>query len=406
MSQLNSCLGAFYLESGFTSESGEGVTMGKDLVFVGGGHAHLTSLINLTDYTGRGHRVTLVSPIVRHYYSGMGPGMLSGIYAPHEIRFNVKKLVEDRGARFVQGRVTTVDPEKQLIKLEDNSEISYDVVSFNTGSYVPVDLFTRPLDRVYPVKPIVNLLRARRAILDLKEKEKPCLVVVGGGAAGLELSGNIRRLIGEENGRAKIILIAGRKLLPDFPDKVRRLALESLKGRSIEVVEGVRAERVDDERIFLNSGDSISYDLAFPAVGVRSYPIFQDSDLPCADDGSLLVNRHLHSVSFSNIFGGGDCISLEDEKLDRVGVYAVRQNPILQKNLLAALEGEQMDTFNPQKVYMLIFNMGDGTGIFVRRSWVWSGKLAFKLKDYIDRSFMKKFQVSGEAEDTRDYPEG
>ena len=28
------------------------------------------------------------------------------------------------------------------------------------------------------------------------------------------------------------------------------------------------------------------------------------------------------------------------------------------------------------------------------------------LKDYVDRSFMKKFQVSGEREDTRDYPEG
>jgi hypothetical protein len=89
-----------------------------------------------------------------------------------------------------------------------------------------------------------------------------------------------------------------------------------------------------------------------------------------------------------------------------VGVYAVRQNPILYKNLMAALEGRDLEKFVPQEVYMLIFNMGDGTGIFVRRNWVWNGSLAFKLKDYIDRKFMRKFQVSGESEDRTEYPEG
>ncbi len=30
---------------------------------------------------------------------------------------------------------------------------------------------------------------------------------------------------------------------------------------------------------------------------------------------------------------------------------------------------------------------------------MWNGRPAFWLKDYIDRSFMKKFQVSGEADE-------
>ncbi|MBS1234899.1 MAG: hypothetical protein H6R43_615, partial [Nitrospirae bacterium] len=68
--------------------------MKKHLVFVGGGHAHLTALLHLKDYVDCGHRVTLISPSDYHYYSGMGPGMLSGIYRPQEIRFHVKKLAE------------------------------------------------------------------------------------------------------------------------------------------------------------------------------------------------------------------------------------------------------------------------------------------------------------------------
>ena len=210
----------------------------------------------------------------------------------------------------------------------------------------------------------------------------------------------------DNRGDASITLTAGSRLMPNQPDKVRALARASLNKRNIEVLEGVRVDRVEDRDVILTNGNSIPFDLVFLAVGVKSYPIFKDSNLPVAEDGALLVNRHLHSTAYPNIFGGGDCVSLEDRKLDRVGVYAVRQNPILHANLMAALEGGEMVQFTPQETYMLIFNLGDGTGIFVRKSWVWDGRLAFKLKNYVDQRFMKTFQISGEREDTADYPEG
>ena len=65
--------------------------MGKQLVFIGAGHAHLTAITNMARYTGDGHKVTVISAGSYHYYSGMGPGMLSGVYKPQEIRFNVKQ---------------------------------------------------------------------------------------------------------------------------------------------------------------------------------------------------------------------------------------------------------------------------------------------------------------------------
>jgi NADH dehydrogenase FAD-containing subunit len=89
--------------------------MKKHLVFVGGGHAHLTALLHLKDYIDCGHRVTLISSSVYHYYSGMGPGMLSGIYRPQEIRFHVKKLTEDRGASFLEDRVIRISPSEQAL---------------------------------------------------------------------------------------------------------------------------------------------------------------------------------------------------------------------------------------------------------------------------------------------------
>ena len=124
---------------------------------------------------------------------------------------------------------------------------------------------------------------------------------------------------------------------------------------------------------------------------------WKQSALPTGSDGGLLVNAYLQSVAYPNMFGGGDCISFEPRPLDKVGVYAVRQNPVLYANLLAALEDKDLMAFEPQDTYLLIYNLGNDTGIFYRGNRVWKGRLIFRLKDTIDRKFMRKFQISGEA---------
>jgi hypothetical protein len=63
---------------------------------------------------------------------------------------------------------------------------------------------------------------------------------------------------------------------------------------------------------------------------------------------------------------------------------------------MAALEGGKMKRFDKSEVYLLLFNLGDGRAIFWRKGWIWHGKFNLLLKDYIDRRFMRKFQISGE----------
>ncbi|MCI5191495.1 MAG: pyridine nucleotide-disulfide oxidoreductase, partial [Candidatus Electrothrix sp. AS4_5] len=109
--------------------------------------------------------------------------------------------------------------------------------------------------------------------------------------------------------------------------------------------------------------------------------------------GGMLVNRYLHSTQYKNIFGGGDCIDFQDRPLDKVGVYAVRQNPLLKHNLMASLTGERLRAFEPGGKYLLIFNLGDNTGILSKWSVVVGGRLAFFVKDWIDRRFMRTFQA-------------
>ena len=65
---------------------------------------------------------------------------------------------------------------------------------------------------------------------------------------------------------------------------------------------------------------------------------------------------------------------------------------MLYQNLMAFLDGRALQPFDPGGDYLLIFNMGDGTGV-LRKKWLtFDGRLAFKIKDYIDRRFMNTFQ--------------
>lgn len=367
--------------------------MSKKLVLIGAGHAHMVTLANLDEFKRRGHEVIVIGPSPYHYYSGMGPGMLGRIYTPEDIRFASKQVVEKYGGRFVLGKALKINPEKREVILESGEAVAYDVLSCNAGSYVPVPHEGDDTD-VYPVKPIEMLLAAQKRILDLSAAGKITVCVVGGGPSALEIAGNIWRLVKNHGrNRARIQVFAGKRFLSRFPEKVRRMALESLAHRGIEVHESGHVKEVASGGITLETGGRYPADIIFMAVGVTPSPIFSESGLPTGPEGGLLVNEYLQSTKHPEIFGGGDCIHFRDRRLDKVGVYAVRENPVLYANLMASLEGRTLTAFDPGGDYMLVFNLGDGTGILKKKWMVIDGKLAFRIKDHIDRKFMRKFQA-------------
>jgi len=369
--------------------------MGKDLVLVGGGHAHLTTILNIRNFIARGHRVTLVGPSEVHYYSGMGPGALGGFYSAEQIRFPVKEMAESRGGAFLRDKVTSVDPEDRSLILASGAKLPYDVVSFNVGSGIRFRALKSEPQPVFPVKPIENLLWARQAVLDTIKTGVPEIVAVGGGPAALEVAGNVHKIVQEQGGRASIRVLAGSQLLGRFSSRARKLAVRSLGRRAIEVIEGARVKDIRQGSLYLEEDRTLRYDLCFVATGVQPPPLFRESNLDVGPDGGLLVNEYLQSTSYPEVFGGGDCISFQPRPLEKVGVFAVRENPILYHNLMAAMEEKRLKTFDPGGGYLLIFNTGDGKGILCKGPLVVSGKAVFLLKNFIDLKFMDKFKKAG-----------
>ncbi len=367
--------------------------MGKHIVIAGGGHAHMLTLANLHKFIEQGCKVTVIGPSPHHYYSGMGPGMLGKTFTPEEVRFATKHVVEKQGGVYILDKVNRIDPESKTVYLESEQTIPYDTLSCNIGSYVPMAIVSGTDRDIFPVKPIERLINFQERILELASQQKIAIGIVGGGPSGAETAGNIWRL-GKYycTNMPGITIFSGEKFMARFTENVRNRIFHSLVKRGIEILEHDFVREIKTGQITMESGQIHYKNLILLAHGIKPYPVFQKSGLPTGPDGELLVNKYLQCTKYPEIFGGGDCIYFADKPLDKVGVYAVRENQILYHNLMASLNKTDLRTFDPGGEYLLIFNMGNGTGILRKKKLVLGGRLAYIIKNYIDRKFMKKFK--------------
>jgi len=368
--------------------------MKKTLILAGGGHAHMVCLANLDQFIKKGVDVKVIGPSPYHYYSGMGPGMLGQTYRPEEIRFATQHLVEKKGGSFVPGKILKINAKARTVILESGQSVAYDLISCNLGSQVPQHMVRGDLKDIYPVKPIEGLIEAQQRILTLGRQKKISIGIIGGGPSAVEVAGNVWQLTRSRDMKpADIKILTDTPILPNFPMGVRRMARNSLIKRGITIKEDRRISEIKTGRAREKSGTTHHLDIIFIAVGVKPNPVFRKSGISSGPDGGLRVNQYLQSIDSKDIFGGGDCIYFQESPLDKVGVYAVRQNPILYHNLIAAIDGSALRPFRPDGGYLVIFNLGDGTGIFHKWRIRFNGRLAFRIKDHIDRKFMKKFQI-------------
>jgi NADH dehydrogenase FAD-containing subunit len=366
-------------------------TRGSTIALAGGGHANLYTLRRTGELSGRGFDVVLVNSSPYLYYSGMATGVVAGLYSEPEARIDVRRLVEEGGGRFVEGRVERVVPDELV--LEGGGRVPFDAASFNLGSDTPDHGGD---EAVIPVKPVENAARIRDRALALAESAKhgertPRVLVAGGGAAGCEVAANLLALTG--NAGIRITLAeAGDGLLAGSPPRAGRMMRDSLEERGTEVLLGSPVERTG-RGIARVGGRDLTYDLFVSAVGLAPTDVFRRSresgtDLLTGDNEGLWVNRFLQSVSYPSLFGGGDSIAFRGGALPRLGVFAVRQAPVLFHNLQAFLRGEALMPYEPQRRYLYILNLGDGTGLAVYDSLAYRGRSALALKHRIDSGFV------------------
>ncbi len=294
---------------------------------------------------------------------------------------------------MVLAQLVGIDANRNTVQLSDGSQLDYDSLSLDIGSETNTAWVQIADQRLLPVKPLDDFVQRWPMILaDAAKHENYQLVIVGGGAAGVELAFAAQHAFSIHAIKAQTKLVASEHgLLLGHANSVKRRAKNLLLQRGIEFHQ---AKAVDVEAgLQLSTGELLAADSIIAATGARPARWLQNTELACDEQGYLLVDKEQRSVSHGNVYAAGDVCIRTDIKLSRSGVHAVFAGPVLANNLLSKLSGQSMQQYRPRKKSLYLLATGPQHAI---ASWGWfsaQGHWVWRWKNAIDQRFMRKYQT-------------
>ena len=369
----------------------------RHLVLLGGGHAHIGVLRMLGMHPEPDLKVTLVSPSRETPYSGLLPGVVGGHSPEQDLYIDLGRLCQFAGADLVLATATAIDPGSSEIELRNRPNLAYDYLSIDVGIEPALTDLAEFDEALVPVKPIAGFM-ARFNLVYEQYRGGGAFAIVGAGAAGLELAFALNHRLGikaEKNGLPKPVLYlcqAAAELLPEAPPRLRAKAKNALAAQGIQFQPQFRAVRQGAGQLASASGAVLEVDQVFWATGAAPQAFLQNSDLAGTPSGYIAVNAQLQSISHPNVFAVGDAADMVEQARPKAGVYAVRQAPVLFKNLVRMHRGQSLIRFKPQQRVLSLIALGEQTALGYKGPFGGWGRSLWRLKRRIDYKFLDSFK--------------
>jgi NADH dehydrogenase FAD-containing subunit len=359
----------------------------KTIILIGGGHSHLHCLKKRTQHSDEKVKWILISPSRFQYYSGMFSGYTEGIYSLEETRVDLANLCKAANCAFVESTVLSIDPDQQHLLTDKGDIFTYDIVSFDIGSRNDSMEIEGLHEHNLPIKPNY---RFPEQIEKLRDSKKT--VFIGCGVASIEMALSLKAWkIGKGYGDHSIVVVHSSPPLEKAGSFSSKKMTGVARSKGINLHQG-RVKKIDGTYVHTDKSETLSYDKVIFLGGPKAPPLFGSSVLPTDEKGFLLVNSYLQSVEYPNVFGAGDCVTLKDfPNIPKNGVTAVRQGPVLWKNMNGAASNGKIIPFEPQKRYLSIISVGDKQGFLTYGSFSLVSGWAWRLKNWIDVRFVGRY---------------
>ena len=372
--------------------------MPKNLLLIGGGHSHVEVIRRWGLAPEPGVAVTLISPDRHTPYSGMLPGHIAGHYSFEDCHIDLDAVCAQAGVTRIGTSAGEIDFAARIARCGDGSGQFFDVLSIDTGS-TPVLASVPGADRYgIAVKPVAQFLEHWSQLREAAQTAPRPLhvIVVGAGAAGVEVVLAMQHRITADNGRATFTLIGdGPTVLGAHPHGVQQKFTALLQAQGINVRLDTVVERASPGKLFLRGGETLAFDEVVWVTGAAAPAWPRASGLQTDAAGFIAVDKHLQSLSHPGVFAAGDIASMTDAPRPKSGVYAVRQGPPLAENLRRALRGEALLEYRPQRLALALISAGERYAVASYGPFALSGAWVWRWKDRIDTAFMQRYRVAG-----------
>ena len=367
-----------------------------DIVLVGGGHAHVHVLTAFAIRPEAGVRLTLITRDLETPYSGMLPGLIAGLYTHDEAHIDLIRLTAATGARLIHAEAIGLDRVNKRVLLAGHRPFAYDLVSLDVGITPALGAIAGAAEHGIAVKPIGSFLAKFDALLArCRAPRGPRrIAVIGGGAGGVELLLSVRsRLLAQAGGGPdfSFALATAGEILQSHNARVRRMFRRVFAERGIELHEGRDVRALTSGTIQFASGPPLAADAMLVTTDAAAPPWFADTGL-ALDHGFIAVSETLQARNDPDVFAAGDCAALATPR-EKAGVFAVRAGPPLAENLRRRARGQMPKPWHPQRRHLALISTGEKYAVASRGALALEGRWLWTLKDWIDRRWMRRYQL-------------
>ncbi len=359
----------------------------KEVVLIGGGHAHALMLRKWAMAPVEGARLTVINPKATAPYTGMLPGFVAGHYTRDELEIDLVRLARTAGARLIFGLATGIDRDAKRIQVSGRPDVAYDIASIDIGITSEMPDIPGFTDYAVAAKPLGPFAVEWQAYVD--NAQKGPVAIIGGGIAGVELALAMHHRLASRGTTQSITLIEAKTLLGDTDPAPARKLRSVLDASNITVLENSQPKRITEDGVELISGAQIASSFVVGAAGARPFPWLETTGLTL-ENGFIAVDKYLRSVNDPSVYAVGDCAHIVHAPRPKAGVFAVRSAPVLTTNIRADLTGTQRQPFNPQKHYLKLVSLGQKSAMVDKYGLALSGPWAWTWKDRIDQAFMTR----------------
>jgi NADH dehydrogenase len=280
-------------------------------------------------------QVTLLDRRNFHLFQPLMYQVATGSLSPGEIAAPLRSVLrKQKNTEVLLGEAADIDPEKNLLTLQDGGKFEYDSLIVATGSktsYYGNDSWQdsapslKTIEEAIAIRQKILLAfeRAERAASEEEARAWLTFVIVGAGATGLELAGALAEIANEtlrhdfrriNPTEAQILLVeGGQRVLASYPEDLSEKAERLVSRLGVKVLKGVKVTHVDAEGVMLEHGantEKLAAKTVLWAGGITTNKfgatVARRTQAQTDRGGRIHVTPQLTIANFPNIFVVGD----------------------------------------------------------------------------------------------------
>lgn len=290
------------------------------VLVVGGGYAgvHAARSVIRT-----GCRAFIIDPTGRHDFVTRLAAVAGGTAPARDASAPLTDFSDDV---VIASMTSIADGE---VTLDDGRTLSADAVIVTAGA-IPATPPIPGIEHTAPLRTAEDALDLRRRISD-----SDSVVIVGGGATGVQLAGSI----GARHRRTRVSLIeADDKLLASMGHATGCDAARILCDRNVELYLGAEVEQISETSVIVD-GEQID---GLPIWAAGFDPRADGFDFPVTESGRIQVDAALRVEGWHRTFAAGDIaahLDSEGNELPMSAQIAVQAGDAAGRNALRLLRG-------------------------------------------------------------------